>query len=51
MQATLLGPFPELMQPQPSLRVFQVPSISVASARKRNMLEVEVGGVGAERPF
>jgi len=26
-------------------------SISVASARKRSMLEVEMGGVGAESPF
>jgi hypothetical protein len=46
----LLGPSPELMQPQSNLRVVQG-SISVASARKRSMLEVEMEGVGMERPF
>ena len=46
MQATA-GPFPRAdaapTQPQGS--------IFVASARKRSMLEVEMGGVGAESPF
>ena len=46
----LLGPSPELMQPQFSLRVVQGSS-SVAPARKRSMLEVKMGCVGVKRPF
>jgi hypothetical protein len=46
----LLGPSPELMQSQPSLRVVQG-SISVALARKRCMLEVEMGGFWGGEAF
>ena len=44
----LLGPSPELYSPNPASRSFRH---CVASAHKRSMLEVKMGGVGPERPF
>jgi hypothetical protein len=46
MQATA-GPFPRADAAPTQLQG----SISVASAHKRSMQEVEMGGVGAERPL